>query len=198
MEKEYLLKFYEKINTFNDFDHLKALLRLNLAPTMSGLKTGTMVNLTNGNKLTKDMWEIYKDHNEFSIPLNYVELRESKNTILILFYNEKLLLNRLEEKEVKNFLTNFGYENCKSIEDHLKILKNNFKQLNKCPNEVGIFLGYPLEDVVDFHCSKDECKLIGYWRYYNNENFAREEFRRYDLQKQKVIKDILFCDKRAV
>lgn len=197
MEKQYLLKFYEKINSFDDYNYLLAILRINCAPTISQLKLATMVNLTNGTKKCKNMWYKYKNIFLEKIPLDYIELRKNKNSVLILFYNRDLLDKRLKEKEVMLFLKEFGYEDCKSLDEYLDLLKYKFLKLNKCPNEVGIFLGYPLEDVKDFHCCKENCKLIGYWRCYNDENFAREEFRRYDNKKKEVIKEILYKSERA-
>lgn len=197
MYKKYLLKFYEKISNYNDYDYLEAVLRLNVAPTMSKLKIGTMVNVTNGSRNLKSVWDIYINKLLNRINLNYIELRESRNSILLLFYNDDLLNDRLKSNNIKEFLVEFGYEKDFTLFESLSFLKSRFEKLKCCPNEVGIFLGYPLDDVKDFNCHNNKCKVTGYWQCYNNEKYALKAFKSYDTEKLKVIEEVLKI-KRAV
>lgn len=60
----------------------------------------------------------------------------------------------------------------------MRIQKGNGS--SEFPHEIGIFLGYPLEDVEGFMYHKEEgCKCIGFWRVYGDEKKARETFRSY-------------------
>ena len=46
-----------------------------------------------------------------------------------------------------------------------------------CPHEVGLFLGYPLADVVGFIENEGKnCKCAGCWKVYGNEAAARRRF----------------------
>lgn len=48
------------------------------------------------------------------------------------------------------------------------------------PHEIGLFLGYPLEDVqgfIEHHAEGYKC--VGCWKVYGDEEHARREFRRY-------------------
>lgn len=191
MIKQYLLKYYEKINDYNGRDYIYALIKLNLAPTIEKLKIGTMINLNNGVRMAKKIWEINKVFYLENILLSHIELRNTKNSVLVLFYNYEMLEEKLKDKEIKDYLVNFGYGDCQVVEEYLAHLKKRFEILLSCPDEVGIFLGYPLEDVKDFHCSNTNCKLTGYWRCYNNQKEAQKIFKRYDLAKIKIIKEEL-------
>lgn len=49
------------------------------------------------------------------------------------------------------------------------------------PHEIGIFLGYPLEDVDGFITHQGEnCKLCGCWKVYGNVEQARRTFANYE------------------
>ena len=48
------------------------------------------------------------------------------------------------------------------------------------PHEVGLFLGYPPEDVEGFIENKARsCKLTGYWKVYSDEEKAKKIFAKY-------------------
>lgn len=46
------------------------------------------------------------------------------------------------------------------------------------PHEIGLFLGYPLEDVQGFIENRAEgYKCVGCWKVYGDEEYAKQEFR---------------------
>ena len=48
------------------------------------------------------------------------------------------------------------------------------------PHEIGVFLGYPLGDVVGFIENRGlNCKCVGCWKVYCNEHEAVKTFERY-------------------
>ena len=49
------------------------------------------------------------------------------------------------------------------------------------PDEIGLFLGYPVDDVTGFIQNKGRNYLLcGYWKVYSDENRARRIFSNYD------------------
>lgn len=71
------------------------------------------------------------------------------------------------------------------------MLKNRYTQFN-CPHELGVFLGFPLNDVMDFmNCKDKKCLSCGYWLVYNNLQEAKETFNRYDKVKEHTVNYIL-------
>ena len=73
-------------------------------------------------------------------------------------------------------------------------MKRRYKEFN-CPHELGIFLGFPLNDVKDFmNCKDKKCLSCGYWLVYNNLQEAQEIFSKYDKVKAHTVNYILSGD----
>lgn len=96
-----------------------------------------------------------------------------------IFYNrEKIKLGIRDDKNMK-FLKRFGYNENMNIHECLSLLRKRFQ--NMCPHEIGIFLGYPIEDVVSFvDFSSTKCKMVGYWKVYHDIEKAEVIFNKYD------------------
>ncbi|HBP24462.1 MAG TPA: DUF3793 domain-containing protein, partial [Oribacterium sp.] len=55
------------------------------------------------------------------------------------------------------------------------------KSSEEFPHEIGILLGYPLEDVEGFICHKKEgCKCVGTWKVYGDVQQAKASFHRFE------------------
>ncbi len=62
-----------------------------------------------------------------------------------------------------------------------KLLQKRIAEKPEFPHEIGIFLGYPLEDVDGFITHQGEnCKLCGCWKVYGNVEQARRTFANYE------------------
>ncbi|RVU55181.1 DUF3793 family protein [Anaerosphaera multitolerans] len=189
MYKEEFLKFYNYIELYDDYNYLIAFLRFLTSPTTSGLKVGTMINICNSKRNLKDVWTRNSANLSKIINLSFIELKIFKNSILVYFFNENLLKNHLKNTEIKEYLINLNYGGKGNLDEYFNILKNNFKILNSCPNEIGVFLGYPLKDVKDFSYKDKKCKLSGYWKCYNDVYTSKIAFKKYDNEKLKIIKN---------
>jgi hypothetical protein len=49
-----------------------------------------------------------------------------------------------------------------------------------CPHEIGIFIGYPINDVKCFVDCDKECIAVGYWKVYENIEYAMACFQSFD------------------
>ena len=59
-------------------------------------------------------------------------------------------------------------------------LMDRLRQSAEFPHEIGLFLGYPPEDVSAFMEHRDTgCKCVGFWKVYGDEQAARKTFARY-------------------
>lgn len=90
---------------------------------------------------------------------------------------------KLEEdlrKRVSKFLRENGYkETC--VNYAISLLKKRLMDLKAFPHEIGVFLGYPIEDVIGFINNKGcNFKCCGYWKVYGDKEKAIKEFARYD------------------
>lgn len=104
-------------------------------------------------------------------------LCECERYTLILVYREQLLEKSVNKPEVRDFLCGVGYPKDMDLSGCLERLKSRFTTDNDFPHEIGIFLGYPLHDVIAFiHSPHKKCVLSGEWKAYENENDACKLF----------------------
>ncbi|WP_242947063.1 DUF3793 family protein [Clostridium haemolyticum] len=115
-----------------------------------------------------------------------MNLRRQKICAWFFFYNDNQLTDILSNARNQKFLSRFNYSNFNSNIECLEILKERYANL--CPHEIGIFLGYPLKDVIDFvECPNKQCLLLGYWKVYNDIKDAQIKFNKFDSIKDKVV-----------
>lgn len=185
-----LIDFLNHINNFKDYDYILALIKSTVAPTFNDLKLGTMMNLRNAKRPLKDYWMQNKFILRDALGLDFYELKEGEDFVLVYFFKNNRLEKKLSQIKIKDFLNSYGYISCVSTGDYLNLLSQRFKET--CPDEIGIFLGYPLKDVMDFKDrDKKACKCTGYWKCFNNEKSSLEAFKRFDEVKLLEMKNIL-------
>lgn len=184
------IEFFEQIKNFKDFEYLYALIKSTVAPTLKDLKLATMMNLKNGNRALKDLWEKNKTLIGDSLGLDFFELKKGENFVLVYFFKKDKLDKKLSTSKVSEFLNLMGYKDCRQVYDYLNLLKKRFN--DSCPDEIGVFLGYPLKDVIDFKDrDKKTCKCTGYWKCFNDEKSSRKAFEKFDETKIIVMRSIL-------
>lgn len=169
----------------SDETYLFTLLSLNLSLIVFGDKPANLICFSEKTRNMKSLWK--KEKALFSnSKLKYIELKDQGDYIAILFYQEKLLEERLNRKDESDFLENLGYAKDLGLEDKLEILKKRFNQ--GAFDEIGIFLGYPLDDVTDFFSKKKKAKATGYWKVFNNMEESQRIFCYYDQIKRQTAK----------
>jgi hypothetical protein len=97
----------------------------------------------------------------------------------LFIYRRKLLASYLSERDTVAFLERLGYDCSNNFP--LGCVENLVTRFEwGIPHEVGVFLGYPLDDVVGFikNGGRRE-KISGYWKVYGNEKYALEKFGEY-------------------
>ena len=104
--------------------------------------------------------------------LTYNVINISDGGIRIIFINKISLSNVLNNKKCLNFLKFIGYPSEYNIDNYINILINKLNSKD-FPHEIGIFLGYPLKDVVGFmgYGNYKFCKTR-YWRVYGDESIS--------------------------
>ena len=69
---------------------------------------------------------------------------------------------------------------CGNVEKCITKLIQRMKESSEFPHEVGVFLGFPPEDVCGFiHNKAKDCKMVGYWKVYGDEEKAKKIFDKY-------------------
>lgn len=108
----------------------------------------------------------------------------------ILLYKKDSLEALIRSEEVKRALLMFGYEPEMSLEDMLILLESRMhssqtdRHCKRCctfPHEIGLFLGYPVYDVLEYYRRNGEgCIFSGYWKVYADAEKAAETFEQYN------------------
>lgn len=146
------------------------------SPTLAGLKTGNMFNCAYESR--EEMREaICKWNGKLrSKGIRILPLRYKDDSALIYLYRPSLLSKDMENKEVCRMLAERGYDlaNCERCIVHLIKRLSDYSVF---PHEIGLFLGYPPEDVRGFiENSACGCKCIGCWKVYGDRERAEKTF----------------------
>jgi hypothetical protein len=151
----------------------------NCSPTLASLKTGSLfcAGYTSWEEMQYQL-EYWNQALE-SKGVFLTVLRRSPSRALVYLCRKSHLLRDLQQKDIQAFLKKQGYTDF-SLEGALRKLKENMTEKADFPHEIGLFLGYPLEDVEGFllHGGQN-CKCTGCWKVYGNEQHAQKQFARF-------------------
>ena len=91
------------------------------------------------------------------------------------------------EENLPALLEKDGYRTGEDLEAMLDRLGLRLRTEGDFPHEIGLFLGYPPEDVAGFQRHRGRnCKLCGYWKVYSDVDRAKALFRRYDQCRERL------------
>jgi hypothetical protein len=108
-------------------------------------------------------------------------VRRQKDGLLVFVFDRALLEKTVLNDPVRKTLVGMGYPPRRSLSVFLAHLQKRF-ECQKCPHEAGLFLGYPLDDVLGFIRHRGgNCKLCGVWKVYGDPERAKKQFRQYEL-----------------
>lgn len=157
---------------------------LQCAPLIVGLKMSNLFIIQN-----EHISKMYRLLKESRISY-YVFLVTEKMSTLFLYDREKLE-NFLSKKQTRLFFQEEGYLDF----DLQKVLfrfrcqyRLYWSGKRDFPHELGLLLGYPIEDVNGFILNKGKKSLYtGYWKVYDDVQGKKELFRMYELAKETLI-----------
>ncbi len=147
------------------------------SPTLAGIKTGNMFSCVFEN--VEQMKESIRTYNRLlnKKGLRVLPLRQKDNRTLVYVFRPEALKEDLCDGLACRILKDRGY--CMKTPDRCVVhLIKRIGEMDAFPHEVGLFLGYPPEDVSGFICNK-ECKFSGLWKVYGDVNTAQERFDKY-------------------
>ena len=159
------------------------------SPTLARLKLGSLINLEIGEGFFGEFARLSDELRGKDVKLTILRLCGGK--ALLYVYRPDELERALRDKEIRCFLTACGYSHFDTA-GALQTLKNHLKDTAAFPHEIGVFLGYPLADVLGFieNCGKN-CLACGCWKVYSDLCFALQTFRRFE--KCKTVYQRLFA-----
>lgn len=149
------------------------------SPTLAGIKTGNIFNYPYEEK--QALWDELRRLNGKLIPkgMRAIPLGVWQKRALIYIYRPSKLQQDLMDNMATEILKECGYS-CKNADICVAELMHRIQENDTFPHEIGLFLGYPPEDVKGFIEHKGECyKCVGFWKVYGDEKKAQRCFESY-------------------
>jgi hypothetical protein len=144
------------------------------APTLAGVKCGCLF------RISLDPDAITKETSRMNSVLNHrgvriIVLRSSGREHLIYAFRPQMLSDILSDGRIFSFLENRGYDMA-SLGRTFRSLRERMMHYGMA-HEIGIFLGYPLDDVIGFIENKGmNFKATGCWKVYGDVSRAKSMF----------------------
>ncbi len=117
-------------------------------------------------------------------------LVSTEDFTVYLIYREDMLLEKVNDKRARKLLKDYGYRkhNLSDLLSDLSVrLMEYFYEEGVFPHELGVFLGYPIEDILEFIKEDGKNSLItGYWKVYSNVEEAIKIFSNFDYAREEI------------
>ncbi len=150
------------------------------APTLAGLKVASLYCFFPENNrqfvLQMKWWREWFARRGLCLTV----LRKNQRSYLLYLYRTDALERELERPEVRDFLRTLGYDVASGLDGLLRQMGTRLRSCADFPHEIGVFLGYPLEDVRGFMENRGRnytCR--GCWKSYGDPVQARRRFSSY-------------------
>lgn len=166
------------------------------APTLAGIKSANLINYYFESKEVV-LLELKNINQKLNIRGVYVEaLLWKEKSALVYVYRRSHLEQQLKQDGAKELLSGYGYEDM-DVESCILHLKQRLYEYDCFPHEIGVFLGYPLQDVIGFIKNGGRnCKCCGLWKVYCNECETKLLFDK--LKKCTEIYTKVFAEGRSI
>lgn len=145
------------------------------SPALCGIKASNLINLDTS-KICNAEKEIEELNKKYNPRIYFNILKKNDNNILVLVYKREVLEKYLYEINNLLFLNKLGYYG--DLDLMLDRLKEKLEK-DSFPHEIGVFLGYDLNDTIAFLEGNKECLYVGYWKVYSNLDAKKKIFNKY-------------------
>lgn len=109
----------------------------------------------------------------------FVRMSQKNGRTLIFVYHKGALKETLFSDANREFLQSKGYD-YQNLSEAVCLLRKRLQE-DEFPHEIGVFLGYPLDDVKGYiACPTAKTQLCGYWKVYCDEEEKQKIFNRFD------------------
>ncbi len=150
------------------------------APTLASLKVGNLIQTAVHDDAAFEAERMHLTRMLAAKGVSITVLQKKNGHALIYLYRPQALKKLLSCPLIQSFLMKEGYA-CTSLGAAVGMLRTRLNQSGGFPHEIGIFLGYPLEDVTSFiDQGGQNCVLCGCWKVYHNACQAQKTFDKFD------------------
>ena len=167
-----------------DLENIETQLALQCAPLITGLKVSNLLIISKGNE------EVVKRIlNRTGI--SYYRLIQARTKTTFLLFRRNELEEFLSDENVRNVLMKAGYKSLQ-IDKILRTFSLRYEAYiqgdKSFPHEMGLLLGYPVEDVVGFVENNGKNFLYsGYWKVYENQKDKVKLFDKFKVAEETLI-----------
>lgn len=170
-----------------DMEQIENQFALQCAPLIAGLKMSNLFIIRK-----KHLRRLCALLQNSGIRCRVLYLDEDKLTVLL--YDPAMLSIYLRNKRAVAILQHNGYKQL-DLESILLEFARRYRsyrtESEAFPHELGLLLGYPLDDVEGFIENEGKnCLYTGYWKVYANVPAKRDLFRRFECAREELMKQI--------
>ena len=184
IEKNHELCFAQHLKHLDNERYIEKFFMLSASPVLTGVKPSALICFRH---CCKNAWLKQKQRLCSAAGLSAFELHDGRCSFSVLIYDGSLLSAHTENHNAKKILTRHGYPSGKCLSELLTHLKSRFSGC-KYPHEIGVFLGYPPDDVSSFiETGGRDFLCCRYWKVYHNKQKAMETFRFIDEARSRAI-----------
>ena len=163
---------------------------LQCSPTLAGIKTGNLFSCVYASR--RQLKDEMRRMNSFLVKkgLRMIPLKFMEKRAMVYLYRPSSLRGDLISGEAEAILRKYGYD-CNHPELCVANLVKRIRECSDFPHEIGLFLGYPPEDVKGFIENKAQnFKLVGCWKVYGDEQKAGMIFDQYKRCTEHFVKQL--------
>ncbi len=150
------------------------------SPTLAGLKTGNLFTCPAPTR--QEALETIRKLNRLLVPrgVRLLVVRFTAQRALVYLYRPGKLKEDLADREACRILKERNYP-VENVSACVAEVVRRIGHRKDFPHEVGLFLGYPAEDVDGFiknHAKSEKC--VGTWKVYGDPKTAQRNFARFE------------------
>lgn len=170
-----------------DMEKIENQFAFQCAPLIVGLKMSNLFIIRKNN--LRSLCELLQ-RSKIRCRVLYVD----EDRLTVLLYHPQMLIVYLQGRRARNLLIQEGYEQF-DLEFVLLNFTRRYRQYRRgtlsFPHELGLLLGYPLDDVEGFiQNGGKNCLYTGYWKVYANVPAKRQLFRRYERAREELMEQM--------
>ena len=159
------------------------------SPTLARLKLGSLFTFSIGEGFYGEFTALRALLGQKGVALTLLRVRQG--IALVYLYRPDELARAVEDEATWRFLESCGYRQ-RDVSALLRRLRERLRSAEDFPHEIGVFLGYPLADVIGFIENEGRnCLCCGCWKVYSNACDALDAFARF--RKCKSVYERLFA-----
>ena len=164
------------------------------SPTLARLKFGSLFTVSIGQGFAEELRGFRTELAAKGVALTVLRVRDGR--ALMYLYRPGELAAAIAREDVWRFLASCGYDT-PTVPSVLAHLRRRLRACPSFPHEIGVFLEYPLSDVLAFiRNGGRNCLCCGCWKVYSNECDALRAFARF--RKCKEVYGRLFAAGRSL